>query len=115
MNKVIPALGVISATLNNYNAFPYNPGFDIQSVSSLAWSLPTHSWEYGAAAEAMLELYTPQTSVFGVAPFPVPTIARKNNKALEYVAKNARMGEGSFDSLDRGNGAAGDPASMGVM
>ncbi|KAF5336403.1 hypothetical protein D9611_006535 [Ephemerocybe angulata] len=115
LNKVLPAIGLISAALNNYNPFPYNPGFDIQKVTQLAIDLPSHSWEFGAAAEAMLELYTPQFSVFGPAPFPVAVIPEKSNKALEYVAKNANLGDGTYDALDAGNGAAGDPASMGVM
>ncbi|KAF6747154.1 hypothetical protein DFP72DRAFT_992618 [Ephemerocybe angulata] len=96
LNKVLPAIGLISAALNNYNPFPYNPGFDIQK-------------------RPMLELYTPQFSVFGPAPFPVAVIPEKSNKALEYVAKNANLGDGTYDALDAGNGAAGDPASMGVM
>lgn len=115
LNQILPAIGIISAALNNYQPFPYDPGFNIEKVTELAIELPTHSWEFGATGEALLELYTPQLSIFGSAPFPVANITRKSNRALDYVAKNARLGSGRYDALDRGNGAAGDPGSMLVM
>ena len=114
--KVLPAIGLISAALNNYNPFSYNPGFDIEKVTRLAVSLPTHSWEYGATGEALIELYHPQFSVFGAAPFPVQNLTRSKTRALDYVGNNVRLpGRARYDALDEGNGSSADPASMGVM
>lgn len=51
-------------------------------------SLASHSWEFGAASEALLELENPEISVFGENPFPIPTSSICNQSslaALEYV------------------------------
>ncbi|KAJ7124655.1 Six-hairpin glycosidase-like protein [Mycena crocata] len=76
----------------SHSPTPFDPGFNISSVATLAWSLPTHSWEYGTAVQALLELENPLLSVFGPAPFPVQT----------------------RDPRFHGDGAVGDPASLGV-
>lgn len=39
-------------------------GWDIFAVTYIAESLPSHCWEFGIAAEALLELYSPMVSVF---------------------------------------------------
>ncbi|CAA7268314.1 unnamed protein product [Cyclocybe aegerita] len=112
-NAILPAIGLISATIAEFNAFPFSPGFDIKKVAAQAVALPTHSWEYGTTTQALLELYNPELSVFGQSPFPVPSVDVNDIRALGYVAKSVRFGNG-YAALDRGNGAAGDPASMGV-
>lgn len=45
-------------------------GYDVYKVMDQASLLSTHSWEYGTAAEAFLEFYNPEFSVFGDFPFP---------------------------------------------
>lgn len=95
------------------DAIPFSPGFDIASVASLAVSLPSHSWEYGTASEALLELYDPQYSVFGQAPFPVPTLQKDYVKSLAYAASKLNIGNNS-NGLSNGDGAVGDSASLGV-
>jgi hypothetical protein len=92
--------------------FPFSPDFDIAKVAALAESLPSHSWEYGTTAEALLELYHPDYSVFGSKPFPIPTLARKDVKSLEYAAQ--KITYRTSDGLINGNGAVADPASLGV-
>ncbi|KAL0576630.1 hypothetical protein V5O48_005360 [Marasmius crinis-equi] len=92
---------------------PLDSGFDIVKVANLAQSASTHSWEYGAAAEALLELYNPQLSVFASSPFPVPAADPDSVRALKYAAENIVLGEGA-DGLSPGEGAVGDPASLGV-
>ncbi|KAJ7663893.1 Six-hairpin glycosidase-like protein [Mycena polygramma] len=104
-------LGVHSLTVSADNAIPFSPGFDISSVAALAQSLPSKSWEFGAAAEALLELNNPELSVFGATPFPVPTSSQSSVTALAYAAKTIVIGS---TGLSNGNGATGDPASMGV-
>lgn len=62
---------VASNTLNKDNvqhSFAYGGGFNISGAAVLCASLPTHSWEYGAATMALLELYTPWASVYGMKP-----------------------------------------------
>jgi hypothetical protein len=93
--------------------FPFDPGFDIAAVASTAESLPSHSWEFGAASEALLELYNPDLSVFGLAPYPVPAVNSSSIRALTYAASKITFGSGA-DSLSDGQGAVGDPASLGV-
>lgn len=100
-------------TCNNSSTFPFSPNFDIAKVASLAETLPSHSWEYGTAAEALLELYNPEYSVFGSNPFPIPTLQKANTRSLQYASQKIKFGTGS-DGLINGNGAVGDPASLGV-
>ncbi|KAF8211102.1 hypothetical protein K438DRAFT_1554100, partial [Mycena galopus ATCC 62051] len=87
------------------------PGFDIAQVAALAESLPSHSWEFGTAAEALLELYNPELSVFGNSPFPVANTDPSSVKALAYAAEKITTGG---QTLSNGDGATGDPASLGV-
>lgn len=114
INKtILPVIGLASSTLAAYNAFPFSPGFDIQKVAALAQSRPSHSWEWGTAAEALLELYNPELSVFAARPFPVPTVNYSDVLALSYAASKVVWGV-SFDTFSANNGAAGDPSSFGV-
>lgn len=62
-----------------------NPGFDVQKVRGQMINLAAHSWEWGTAAEALLELDSPQLSVFGN-PFPVPS--NPSSSALDYARKH---------------------------
>ena len=97
--------------------FPFSPGFNISAVANLAESLPSHSWEFGTASEALLELYNPDLSVFG-SPFPFPPAPAygfdaSEVKALVYAKSNIVIGSGA-NGLSDGDGATGDPASLGV-
>lgn len=125
MPSVIVVLSLVSATLaqdqtmglsslvGTGNPFSVSPGFDIQKVAELAQSLPSHSWEYGAAAEALLELYNPELSVFGATPFPVRSSDPGQVNALSYAASKIQIGTGE-NALSQGDGAVGDPAALGV-
>ncbi|KAF9446020.1 hypothetical protein P691DRAFT_795008 [Macrolepiota fuliginosa MF-IS2] len=97
--------------------FPFDPGFDIRSVAALAKSIPSHSWEFGTASETLLELYDPDISVFGSSPFSVtPQYLRTHTgqiQALEYAKSVITLGTG-VNGLADGDGAVGDPASLGV-
>ena len=103
--------GVTSTAVNN--PFPYNPGFNVSAVLALARSFPSHSWEYGTASEALLELFDPALSVYGSKPFPVPTIAPQHSPALTYAQAKIVIGPPP-NGLSNGGGALGDPASLGV-
>ncbi|KAF9525235.1 family 88 glycosyl hydrolase [Crepidotus variabilis] len=109
----ISVVSTIAAAVTDYQTFPFDPGFDIQSILKVTQSLPSHSWEYGTFAEALIEIYNPEISVFGETPFPVPSFAKNDIKALNYLQPKVVLGTG-YTSLAKGDGAAGDPASMGV-
>ena len=106
-------LSLLTGTLLTYSPFTFNPGFPIQQVASLAESLPSHSWEYGATSQALLELYNPLLSVFGPTPFPVQASQKDQVKALSYAASKITLGQYK-NALADGGGAVGDPASLGV-
>ncbi|KXN82777.1 hypothetical protein AN958_02216 [Leucoagaricus sp. SymC.cos] len=99
------------------NPFPLDPGFDIEQVAALAKSLPSHSWEFGTASETLLELYDPEISVFGSSPFSVTPGYLKSHRgkirSLEYAKSVIVLGTG-VNGLADGDGAVGDPASLGV-
>ncbi|KAJ7248982.1 hypothetical protein C8J57DRAFT_1475386 [Mycena rebaudengoi] len=79
-------LNLVSLGFNaSSSVYPFNPGFNISAVADVAKALPKHSWEYGTAVEALLEIYSPHLSF--------------------------EIGE---HGLANGNGAVGDPASLGV-
>ena len=105
---------VLAAPTNHpHDPFPYDPGFNITKVAEIAESLPSHSWEFGTASEALLEIYNPEISVFGHSPFPVLTLLPENVRSLAYTASKIVIGTGP-NSLVDGGGAVGDPASLGV-
>ncbi|KAH0582129.1 hypothetical protein H2248_011782 [Termitomyces sp. 'cryptogamus'] len=105
-----------SLRVRRRNPFPFDPGFPIDKVIVTALNISTYSWELGTATEALLELYSPELSVFGDSPFE----AAKNLStwsilphALAYAAEKIVIGTGP-NALSDGDGAVGDPASLGV-
>ncbi|KAF7369524.1 hypothetical protein MVEN_00282200 [Mycena venus] len=107
-------LNLITTGLSATSSFtPFDPGFDISAVASVAESLPSHSWEFGTATEALFELRSPLLSVFGPAPFPVQTLEPSTVPALAYAQAKIVLGTGA-NGLSDGDGAVGDPASLGV-
>jgi hypothetical protein len=60
----------------------------IDNIIAQGHRLATHSWEYGAFTEALLEWYDPAYSVFGNSTFPdfkVPVLSVNDTTALSYV------------------------------
>ncbi|KAJ6550266.1 hypothetical protein B0H19DRAFT_951941 [Mycena capillaripes] len=114
-NPVLSALLnlILSSIAASPSSTPFDPGFNISAVATLAQSLPSHSWEYGTATEALLELNDPYWSVFGPKPFPVPTLDPAKISSLSYAASKIVLGTGA-NGLSDGAGAVGDPASLGV-
>ncbi|KAJ7680624.1 hypothetical protein DFH06DRAFT_1163726 [Mycena polygramma] len=93
--------------------FPLDPGFNISAVAAIAKSLPSHSWEFGTATEALLEVYSPLLSVFGPTPFPVHSVPTSEAPALAYALAKIPLPFG-LHGLSNGDGAVGDSASLGV-
>ncbi|UKZ79110.1 hypothetical protein TrVFT333_006860 [Trichoderma virens FT-333] len=99
--------GSVAIAANDVDA-----GFNAYAAAQVMVNKASHSWEWGTAAEALLELYNPELSVFGSNPFPngkVPQ-ASPNTFALEYAREF--INRNSQVLVD--NSAVGDPASLGV-
>ncbi|KAL7940248.1 Six-hairpin glycosidase-like protein [Trichoderma barbatum] len=89
-----------------------NAGFDVYSAAQVMVDRASQSWEWGTAAEALLELYNNELSVFGPNPFPngkVP-VANPGVFALTY----AKQYINTNGQVLVGDSAVGDPASLGV-
>lgn len=91
----------------------FDAGFDISAVVEQAKRLASHSWEYGTLAEALLELYSPEYAVYCPEAFPNGTVPTPSPRipALSYASQKFNFAEGT---LSPGDGANGDPASLGV-
>lgn len=89
-----------------------DPGYDVSLGAQVMVNLASHSWEWGTAAEALLELYNNELSVFGPNPFPgghIPN-ADPGITALAY----AKPFISTVSAVFVANSAVGDPASLGV-
>ena len=105
-------LALLSSTAIASTAAEVNPGFDVYKAAQVMTDKASHSWEWGTAAEALLELYNNDLSVFGTNPFPngkIP-LADPGIVALSYakpfISVNAQVLVP--------DSAVGDPASLGV-
>ncbi|OTA04512.1 hypothetical protein A9Z42_0050900 [Trichoderma parareesei] len=87
-------------------------GFDAYAAAQVMVDKASHSWEWGTAAEALLELHNPELSVFGSNPFPGGKIppADPSTTALAYAKQF--INRNSQTLVD--DSAVGDPASLGV-
>ncbi|KAI0913283.1 hypothetical protein F4823DRAFT_622287 [Ustulina deusta] len=86
----------------------------VSKVISQGYLLATHSWEFGAFSESLLEWYNPDLSVFGAAPFPdgkIPVVQVDQVESLSYAQPHIWT---NSTTLVDGDGAAGDPASLAV-
>lgn len=79
-------LAVLAVGSVNAIKKPVNPGYDVDKVKAQMLVLATHSWEWGTASEALLELATPELSVFGSNPFPIPS--HPSSPALDYARQH---------------------------
>lgn len=101
---------------NQDAAIPFSPGFPVQKVVDLAQAISTHSWEFGTATEALLELYDPGLSIFGDSPFKAAENLGNGQslpRGVAYAREKIVLGTGA-NALSDGDGAVGDPASLGV-
>ncbi len=89
-----------------------NAEFNAYTAAQVMVDKASHSWEWGTASEALLELYNPELSVFGSNPFPNGQIPNADPQtfALTY-AKQFIDVNGQVLVADS---AVGDPASLGV-
>lgn len=97
---MLTALFLAALALGPVNAFkkPVNPGYDIEKVKQQMLRLATHSWEFGTAAEALLELESPELSVFASSPFPLPN--RPSGPALDYARQHIYLNDSILTPAD---------------
>ncbi|TFY55339.1 hypothetical protein EVG20_g9357 [Dentipellis fragilis] len=88
----------------------------VSKVRANAQNISTHSWEIGTLAEALTELEWPALSVFSPNSIPPPRKlpAHENANDVLQIAEQvvANKAPGSLPLID-GDGAVGDPASIG--
>ncbi|KAF2164010.1 hypothetical protein M409DRAFT_37159 [Zasmidium cellare ATCC 36951] len=105
----------LAALIHNVQAQcpDFNAGFDQNKVVSQAQLLSSHSWEFGTCAEALLELYDADLSVFSSSAFPNGQLPRPDTRiaSLSYAMPRISL---SGNTLVGSDGAAGDPCSLGV-
>lgn len=111
--KIVTSLlfGVFSSTL--VVAVDVDAGYDPYSAAQAMVDKASHSWEWGTAAEALLELYNNELSVFGSNPFPggkIPSVHPTTVFSLQYAKQFINTNGQVFVS----DSAVGDPASLGV-
>ncbi|KAJ6437243.1 FAD-binding, type 2 [Purpureocillium lavendulum] len=105
-------LGAFAQTTTAAAAADVNAGFNAYEAAQVMVEKASHSWEWGTAAEALLELYNPDLSVFGPNPFPGGNVPKADpgTLALSY----ARQFINRNSDVLVGDSAVGDPASLGV-
>ena len=107
-------VNALKSTVPNASAAS-SVGYDYVQVVTQATKLAANSWEYGAVAQALLEVYDGPLSVFGSSntAFPNSKIPVTSNTATSLAyAKPLISTHGT--TLVQGQGATGDPASLGV-
>jgi hypothetical protein len=85
---LLPGIQAAPSQTIHRGSCTFDVGYNVSLVADQARSLASHSWEYGTAAEAFLELYNPTLSIFGPDPFPggkVPRVDWRQVNALSYV------------------------------
>lgn len=89
-------------------------GFDAFKAGQVMVSKSGKSWEWGTAAEALLELYNPELTVYSINPFPGGKIPKAdlNTIALKYARQFINTNPNSRVLVP--DSAVGDPASLGV-
>ncbi|KAK4077877.1 CAZyme family GH105 [Trichoderma aggressivum f. europaeum] len=87
-------------------------GFDAYAASQVMVDKSSHSWEWGTTAEALLELYNPELSVFGSNPFPNGKIPQADPSTTALAYAKQFINRNSQTLVD--DTAVGDPASLGV-
>jgi hypothetical protein len=105
-------LALFSSTTIAPIAAEVNAGFDVYTAVQVMIDKASHSWEFGTTAEALLELYNNELSVFGPNPFPNGNIPPADPGIFALAYAKPFINRNSQVLVD--NSAVGDPASLGV-
>ncbi|KAH8106137.1 Six-hairpin glycosidase [Cristinia sonorae] len=120
---MLSLLPLVLLAINGAIAAPSdNQGFDAQTIAKVRdnmLNISTHSWELGAAAQALIELEVPSLSVFSGNRLPPtksqnPSVRRAATDVFDLATRIVRARPPGSPVLIDGDGAAGDPASLGV-
>jgi len=116
---LILSLLFVSTTLASPSASIGFSDATIAKVKANMNQIATHSWELGTAAEAMTELDSPSLSVFGDDTIPPPshlsrTLSASISEVTTLATNIVRAKPANSSVLIDGDGAVGDPASLGV-
>ena len=87
-------------------------GYDVSLATQVMINKASHSWEWGTVAQALLELYNNDLSVFGPNPFPNGKIPSADPGTFALAYAKQFINRNSQVLAD--NSAVGDPASLGV-
>jgi hypothetical protein len=105
-------LALFSSAVINPVAADVDAGFDAFEAAQVMIGKASHSWEWGTAAEALLELYNNDLSIFGANPFPNGKVPSPDPGIFALAYAKAFINRNSQVLVD--NSAVGDPASLGV-
>lgn len=93
-----------------------NPGYPVQAALDHAVEVSRHSWEYGTTAQALLEHYSPELSIFSPNPLPSGQVPRISDPqtipSLAYASKHISTTGPTLSPADK-IGVA-DPCNLGV-
>ncbi|KAG6356232.1 hypothetical protein INS49_015619 [Diaporthe citri] len=88
----------------------------IHNIAKQAEKLATHSWEYGTLAQSLLEVFSPDISVFSARSFPhsrAPVVDDTDtNRGLTFGKRHIKLDQ---PNLTGDEDSAADPASLGVV
>jgi hypothetical protein len=107
LSSLLLALFARTAIADNVDS-----GYDVFSAAQVMIDKASQSWEWGTAAEALLELYNNELSVFGANPFPNGAIPSADPGITSLAYARPFINTDSQVLVD--NSAVGDPASLGV-
>lgn len=103
---------LLLAILAGSVAADVNSGINPDNAATFMTNKASHSWEWGTAAEALLELYDNQYSVYGSNPFPNGKIPKPDPSIYSLSYAKPHINRNSQTLVD--DSAVGDPASLGV-
>lgn len=103
---------LLLALLSGVAVADVDAGFNVHSAEKVMTDKAGQSWEWGTAAEALLELYDNDLSVFGPNPFPDGKLPKADPKVRSLAYAKPHINRHSQTLCD--NAAAGDPASLGI-
>ncbi|TFK94724.1 hypothetical protein K466DRAFT_579793 [Polyporus arcularius HHB13444] len=116
VNILLTLLAACSAVVGVPTAQTGLDNATLAKVKANLAQIATHSWEIGTQLETLLELEWPELSVFG-GDIPPSTRLPSSDTAADVFAKTAEIVPNITDipgPLINGDGAVGDPASLGV-
>ncbi|MCJ1287631.1 hypothetical protein MMC26_006983 [Xylographa opegraphella] len=102
-----------SQSVTPHSTSNHDPGFDVHKVLDKGLELAAHSWEWGTAAEALLEFHNPELSVFSKDPFPGDELLKVDVEKIPSLVYARKFISTEGEGLCEGDGSTSDPSSLG--